>query len=255
MNSSEPLATIQASSEVLNHYQTQYQAGIHSGEFEPFVWPHRALAPYILICYLLLPPTSSRAIHLLRYPLFILIIYLSGISSLECRSPAVTVGYGIGLLNAWTVLWSATLLIFNDARTDLKRIERQETATNNDIDALSAPEDVTPVKTIEGETTALEGTSSTGLTLLHPVGEIAPLPPSSSADSSTPKPDSLEIFASQDDPIPATLPQTFVWQPLPSTFLHRADWVLDLICNFRGLRWTHQLPTGTFPPPPPEAHP
>ena len=43
--------------------------------------------------------------------------------------------------------------------------------------------------------------------------------------------------------------EKYVWQSLPANFPHRLDWVCDLICNFRGVRWQHQL--SGLPPPPP----
>ncbi|KAI4213763.1 MAG: hypothetical protein LQ351_003729 [Letrouitia transgressa] len=154
--------------------------------------------------------------------------------------PAITIGYGNGLLNAWTILWSATLLLFNDARRDLKRIEKQEVAVE------AEPIDIVPVENSQGHTSALDGTTSDGLKSLHPVGDIPQPPPA--PDDSSQAVISKEVFGDQT-PIPPNVPQSYVYQPLPSTFLHRLDWVLDLIVNFRGLRWTHQIP-GTYPPPP-----
>ncbi|KAL8867777.1 MAG: hypothetical protein Q9174_005443, partial [Haloplaca sp. 1 TL-2023] len=156
---------------------------------------------------------------------------------MKCRSPAVTLGYGIGLLNAWAILWSATLIIFNDGRSEYRRIERQEKD-----DLPSAPnEDL--IQNIQGETTALEGSTTDGLKALHPVAEVPQSSPAEGEKTSQ----SPEVFAAQD-PIPSDSLQTYVWQGLPQDFAHRLDFVLDLASNFRGLRWTHQTP-GTLPPP------
>ncbi|KAL8906967.1 MAG: hypothetical protein Q9171_006059 [Xanthocarpia ochracea] len=215
-------------------------AAIDAGEYQPFVWPHRALGPYLLIFYLLLPPTSSPIVHYARYPLFALIIYVSVAAIHDCRSPAVTVGYGIGLLNAWTILWSATLMIFTDGRRDYKRIERQQRPDG-------APSVEAFVENIQGETSALDGSTTAGLKLLHPVGEL-PEPEPSVTDDIAPKFESPEIFAAQE-PIPSSSQEAYAWQSLPDSILHRLDFILDLVTNFRGIRWTHQRP-GTHPPPP-----
>ncbi|KAL8856673.1 MAG: hypothetical protein Q9178_006740 [Gyalolechia marmorata] len=226
--------------EVLDHFQSRYHAAIDTGEYQPFVWPHRALGPYLLIFYLLLPPTSSPIVHYARYPLFALIIYVSVAAMHDCRSPAVTVGYGIGLLNAWTILWSATLIIFTDGRRDYKRIERQQRPDG-------APNVEAFVENIQGETSALDGSTTDGLKLLHPVGELPEPEPSVTGDI-VPKLESPEIFAAQE-PIPSSSQEIYAWQSLPDNILHRLDFILDLVTNFRGLRWTHQRP-GTHPPPP-----
>ncbi|KAI4165676.1 MAG: hypothetical protein LQ342_000618 [Letrouitia transgressa] len=226
--------------DVLKQFRQEHHAALKAGIYEPFVWPYRALGLYLLIFYLLSPPSKSQILHFLRYPLFLFIVYFCVSTALECRSPAITIGYGNGLLNAWTILWSATLLLFNDARRDFKRIEKQEVAVE------AEPIDITPVENSQGHTSALDGTTSDGLKSLHPVGDI-PQPPPAPDD----KPQAVvsnEIFGDQT-PIPPDVPQSYVYQPLPSTFLHRLDWVLDLTLNFRGLRWTHQIP-GTYPPPP-----
>ncbi|KAL8785830.1 MAG: hypothetical protein Q9213_003137 [Squamulea squamosa] len=178
------------------------------------------------------------------YPLFALIIYVSVKAILECRSPAVTVGYGIGLLNAWTILWSATLIIFNDGRRDYRRIERQERPAE-----ASSVEEI--VENIQGETSALDGSTTDGLKLLHPAGELPEpelQPETSVTGNFTPKLESPEVFAGQE-PIPSLSQEIYTWQPLPDELLHRLDFILDLVTNFRGLRWTHQGP-GTYPPPP-----
>ncbi|KAL8761951.1 MAG: hypothetical protein Q9184_001965 [Pyrenodesmia sp. 2 TL-2023] len=224
--------------EVLEKFQGDYHAAINTREYHPFVWPYRALSPYLLILYLLLPPTRSRLVHLTRYPLFALITYLSISATRDCRSPAVTVGYGIGLLNAWTILWSATLLIFTDGRRDYMRIERQERpyiTSSNESDLI---------ENIQGETTALDGSTKDGLKSLHPVAEI---PKVDNTPDDDPTIDYPEVFATQD---PLSAPnETYTWQPLPTSFLHRLDYILDLVTNFRGLRWTHQSPLNTLPPP------
>lgn len=227
--------------EVLDRFRADYHAALNSGDYHPFVWPYRALGPYLLVFYLLLPPTQSRAVHLARYPVFALIVYLSVTAIRDCRSPAVTVGYGIGLLNAWTILWSASFLIFNDGRKDYQRIERQERPY------VAQDNDETLIQNTQGETTALDGSTMDGLKSLHPMAEI---PQSTIASADDPETDYPEVWADQE-PIPSDSPnQTYVWQPLPRSFLHRLDYILDLITNLRGLRWTHQAPHNTFPPPP-----
>ncbi|KAL9014496.1 MAG: hypothetical protein Q9173_000876, partial [Seirophora scorigena] len=186
--------------EVLDRFHADYHAALNSGDYHPFVWPYRALGPYLLVFYLLLPPTQSRSVHLAKYPIFALIVYLSVTAIRDCRSPAVTVGYGIGLLNAWTILWSASLLIFNDGRKDYQRIERQERPY------VAQDNDETLIQNTQGETTALDGSTMDGLKSLHPMAEI---PQSTIASADDPETDYPEIWADQE-PIPSASPnQTY----------------------------------------------
>lgn len=45
----------------------------------------------------------------------------------------------------------------------------------------------------------------------------------------------------------------YIFQPLPSTFLHRLDWVVDVMTNLRGINWSHRAPHQ--PPHPPKTPP
>lgn len=127
----------------------------------------------------------------------------------------MTVGYGIGLLNAWAVLWSATLLIFNDARGDFSRIREVEEALVDTDGAANPP---------------FEAPNMQNLRARHVDG---------SASKST----------KVDEEQKAEKSTKFIYQSLPFTLLERLDWVLDLVSNFRGVRWLHHV--SGLPPPPP----
>ena len=223
--------------DVLVHFQKLYNNLIKSGDHEPFVWPYRALGPNLLILYLLLPPTVLRSVKWARYPAFALIVFWSVSAIRECRSSSVTIAYGIGLLNAWTILWSATFIIFNDARKDFKRIERrsQEQAERK---TLLADKRV-------GFASGLEDFDS---------AELQSRPNGSHPETASRKSDANQhgddVQAAKDQQSSASINKEgkFLWQKLPRSMLHRIDWVTDLVTNFRGLGWAHQIP-GTLPPP------
>ena len=207
--------------DVLRQFQERLDEGLASGDYKPFIWPYRAFGPNLLILYLLLPPTKSKIVYYARYPLFALIIYLSVDSILSCKSSMVTVGYGIGLLNAWAVLWSASLIIWNDARGDFRRIEEYDDADG------SLPDDQA-----EGATTGAEKMVDGDLKVRRVDGEAK---------------DSLG-FPQGDKGSDSSKGKVYVWKSLPRTFQHRLDWVCDLVSNFRGVRWNYQI--SGLPPPP-----
>lgn len=210
--------------DVLRQFQDRLDAGLASGEYKPFIWPYRALGPHLLILYLLLPPTKSRIVYYARYPLFAVIVYLSVDSILNCRSSMVAVGYGIGLLNAWAVLWTASLIIWNDARGVFRRIEGHDDSDGS-----------WPIDEAGGATTGAEKLVDGDLRGRRVDGEAK--------DSlGSPQENRKRSDSSKGDTI-------FVWQTLPPTFYHRLDWVCDLVSNFRGVRWNYQI--SDLPPPPP----
>lgn len=209
--------------DVLRLFQERLDEGLASGEYKPFVWPYRAFGPYLLILYLLLPPTNSKVVYYARYPLFALIVYLSVDSILNCRSSMVTVGYGIGLLNAWAVLWSATLIIWNDARGEFRRIKGHDGADESLL-----------VDQAEGATTGAERLMDGALRARRVDGEAMD-------SSGSPREERNRSDSSKRE--------IYFWQTLPPTFRHRLDWVCDLVSNFRGVRWKYQI--SGLPPPPP----
>lgn len=116
-----------------------------------------------------------------------------------------------------------SLIICNDARGEFRRIERRD-----DLDANW------PVDEADGATTGAGRLVDGGLRARHVDGEAE--------DSSGSQ---QENRKSSD----ASKGEIFVWQTLPPTFYHRLDWVCDLVSNFRGVRWNHQI--SNLPPPPP----
>ena len=190
----------------------------------PLVHHYRSLGPCLVILYLLLPPTPSKFVFYFRYPLFAFLTYLQWKALQEARTPKVALGYGVGLISAWGLLWGATLVIFGDARSEFKRIEKRVQAgwpsTKAIDDGLTA---LIPVSSVSGA-------DKQDLRRRTEKGNKGHLPDAQFKSSS-------EMSAH------------YVWQTLPPTLLHRLDWVLDLVSNFRGVGWSHQIPT--LPPPPP----
>jgi hypothetical protein len=135
----------------------------------------------------------------------------------------VTVGYGIGLLNAWVNLWSATLIIFNDAGADFKRIEEHDA----EADELSGK---LPKGNYQGNANGVDLSYSHAVKSRHSEGAI-----------NQPGQMNKESISVKS--------RHFTWQTLPASFFHRLDWVLDLVSNFRGVRWNHQISGLASPPP------
>ena len=212
--------------DVLYHYQTTFA----KSDYQPFVWPYRAMGPNLLVWYLLLPPTKSRLVFYLRYPVLALIIYFSVEAIIECRSPMVTTGYGIGLLNAWVVLWSATLVIFTDARSTYRRIER---GGSKFAEARIEGADLSANGAVNGsaEASGKKLSAENGCLRARKINPSVEYEPDSKQQAN-----------------PSNGDEYYVWQSLPAHFLHRLDWVADLVSSFRGPRWSHQI-AGLAPPP------
>lgn len=203
----------------------------------PFVFTFRLLGPLLLTLYLLIPPTTSKLVFYFRYPLFAFVIYLATQAVWECRSDGPAAGYLIGLTCAWSTLWGATLVIFADARTEFKRIERRTRSRAKDQGrAEDGREGTFTSAQGGGEKQKLRSRNDTKrITSSTPITH-------SSRQANSQQASSLDTSSADDSTY-------YVWQSLPPTFLHRLGWVLDLVSNFRGVGWNHQVLT--LPPPPP----
>lgn len=222
-----PLSGPNSDLETLQSNRNVFEKLIQTGSYRPYVWPYCAIGPYLMIFYLLLPPTKSKTVIFLKYPIFVAIIFLSAEAIIHCRSAWATYGYGIGLMNAWAILWSATLLIFQDARLEARRIEaRTQAPGENGKSKTSVPDNASLSTGLQRtETLTNRGVTERSTTGLQ----------------------SVEEESAQWTPI-STRPDFYVWQDLPDSFLHRLDWVLDLGFSFRGPRWTHQIAMLPGPP-------
>lgn len=137
----------------------------------------------------------------------------------------VTVGYGIGLINAWSVLWAGTLVLFLDGRGEVKRIEaragRKEGAGG--VDGQVDGEDAS-------KTNGKEWDGDVKSELRRRKGV-----------------ENADELGQNKGPHQAKEDSGFRWQGLPKGLLHRMHWVTELVTNFRGLRWSHQISGLPYP--------
>ncbi|MCJ1282960.1 hypothetical protein MMC26_002287 [Xylographa opegraphella] len=204
-------------------YEKQYNDAVAKGDYLPYVWPHRSLGVYLVIMYLLIPPTSSRFVSYARYPVFAFNVYWAIKAIKECRSAAVSTSYGIGLLDAWAILWLAAVLIFDDGRSDFCRIEKAEVVPYVDQESNG-----------------------------HAIQEGADAVLNGSADSHKVRRRRTEESPAKGGTGPEQSNSThkYVWQKHPANFYQRLEWVADLVSNFRLIGWSHQI--NTIPSPPPD---
>ncbi|KAL1392382.1 membrane bound O-acyl transferase family-domain-containing protein [Phyllosticta capitalensis] len=205
-----PGQTPQSENEAIRQLHTKYDAGIESGLYIPFVYPWISLGTFICFLYLLIPHGRSKFLKFLRYPVWLLnasqSIYLILYSKARNSAPS----FGVGLVAAWSLIWTATLLILNDPQEDFKRIERVEGVYGN--------------------------SKSNGNGALH------------KKDDDAPQVDASELNGHANGS--PEHHGGYAWQSYPKApFIERVDWVTDLFCNFRGMGWNWRISTIPPPPP------
>lgn len=116
-------------------------------------------------------------------------------------------GYMPGVIVSYWVIWSTSLLLFNDPVKNFKRIERR-------------PASVEP-------TNPMTDTDQNG-GIKSADRDHGPVSPCKSSNSS--------IQDSTKSPKAHTT-EVLVWQPYPQRFLHRLNWTFDLLFNMTGAQW------------------
>lgn len=134
----------------------------------------------------------------------------------------MAVGYGIGIINAWSVIWMACWLVFQDGRR-AKRIVREQ---GNDEPGMKnglpwEEESKTTEHKMDGEVD--QRVRRRRVATNRNFGGV---PAEVGRDANA---------------------EQFVWQGLPIKLYHRLDWVADLVTNFRGIRWSHQTSGMPYP--------
>lgn len=142
-------------------------------------------------------------------------------------------GYMIGLMTAWWLVWSTTLLVFTDLEHDFMRIERLSAG-----DIIQPQQDVSSIplastensldSTVEQQNCAFYDKEDGQVKACNNRQNLAEERSRISGNNLT-----ASSIREQD---------IFHWQPYPQKFWHRLDWSLGLLYNLRGPEWNWRAP-------------
>jgi hypothetical protein len=109
--------------DLAKNFETELDILIEQGIYKPIFLYHVVIIHALPIIGMVIP--SSRGGKYVRKVLFALCIGIA-LEILQNRRAVVGGnGYMLGLMTAWWLIWTATLLIFTDIEHDFKRIERK----------------------------------------------------------------------------------------------------------------------------------
>ncbi|KAF2457274.1 membrane bound O-acyl transferase family-domain-containing protein [Lineolata rhizophorae] len=217
--------------DVRRQYDAQFDSAIQAGEYEPFVYPFCTFGALVVILYLLIPHQNSVFWRRMRYVAFAFNAFFSAYAIRYCRTKHMPAAFGVGLANAWSIVWCWTILVVHDAQTEFKRIER----TEGSMRIIKAEEE----NVAEGNGSVVSDGEP------HSTTQFDKSEDSNSNLIRRRAPDST-VYGIH---APSKRMGAFAWQPFPMTpFVERLDWVIDIFCNFRGMGWNWRIPW--LPPPP-----
>jgi hypothetical protein len=194
------------------HRIRQVEILLNEGDYVPMLFQYALCSLVLLLTPLLIPYRDVNQSRLIRYFFFSIIVYFSVFIIRKVRTSGLCNGYFVGMIAGWFLVWSTTILVFNDPQKSFKRIERGDLVKGD----------------YRNGGTAVEGHADTDASFHYNCA------PSRASDPAK------HIGLSQYQQ------QVYRWQPYPKSFAHRLDWSLDLIFNFRGPEWNWRI--NTLPP-------
>lgn len=224
-------------------YRAHFAHELALGTVKPLVVPYGVLVTFGLpILYYSIPHRNRPWLFAARYLLMLYILLYNVRETFVTTSPNFALGYAVGLMQAWGIIWNMTLLVFMRPQFDAERVEIRRArpkvdadvgvngSTNGHAQISDAKENVRPVQ--NGGAHAV--TSVNG---------------SSKAPAQTPNPreaGGVKVIDAPDEDIERSLAQgyEYYWQSYPedASFLTRLEWSFDLVTSFRGTGWNWSIP-------------
>ncbi|KAI9784011.1 MAG: hypothetical protein M1816_001093 [Peltula sp. TS41687] len=221
--------------ELMQQYQTQFDAALKKGDFSLFLYPQGSLGVFILLIYLLLPQHHFPFIRHARIPVFAFIFCFQVYVIRTCRSMRWAIGFGIGILSAWAIVWSAALILFTDPQNNFLRIQcrskPQEAEENHETDGLS---DI-PDRAGQYLDAKANGAYQSHNPWMGNQPRIRRTYESKDHDFT-------EVEKARTQATSLMKLEGYYWEHYPlGNFSERARWIADLVSNFRGIGWNWQI--------------
>ncbi|KAI9751117.1 MAG: hypothetical protein M1815_001348 [Lichina confinis] len=230
---------------VLSRYQEQFEKGLSNGEFDPLLYPRDGLVAYILIIFLLVPHHKIPFLGFIRWQVFAFAVCFQANVIRRCRSSGPAIGYLIGIVSAFSLMWAALLIVFSNPQRDFKRIQKRKKVSNADPAPKARAGHGDGALTPSEHAFSREGSTSR----TKYAGSSASEERSPSARGAFDNAKGQVELTRKLDSEPATRDEYF-WQACPSeSVIQRLGWVLDLVTNVRGIGWNWQILGLPGPPP------
>ncbi|ROW11569.1 hypothetical protein VMCG_00929 [Cytospora schulzeri] len=221
-------------------YRLHFTHELAAGTVKPLIVPYSLLGTVILpVLYFSIPHTSRPWLYRARYLLWAFILAFNLHEAVTSSSANFAIGYAVGLMQAWGILWTATLLIWMSPQFEAERVERRKRTTT------TSPEP------------GVDGTTASGLVLdgnakgmkenvHHLQANGRSRDPTETRQHQTGPKTGRAVVEAPDESIARSLEQgyEYYWQAYPAAapFLTRLSWSYDLVTSFRGTGWNWTVP-------------
>ncbi|CAN8099265.1 unnamed protein product [Discula destructiva] len=206
---------------VLDIYRQRFTHELAAGNLKPLIIPYSLLGTFIApVLYFSVPHTTRPWLHRARFPLMLCIVAFNLSETVTTSSANVAVGYAVGLMQAWGILWNATLLLWMNPQFEAERVERRRRRRRT--------RDGTHVANGHAE-------GQNGHSIESVDGAVV--------DAEKPQ---VHVLEAPDEDVSRSLREgyEYYWQAYPADapFATRFEWSFDLVSSFRGTGWNWGVP-------------
>lgn len=224
-------------------YRAHFAHELALGTVKPLVVPWGVLVTFGLpVLYFSVPHRDRPWLFRARYLLMLCVLLYNVRETFVTTSPNFAVGYAVGLMQAWGIIWNMTLLVFMRPQFDAERVDRRRArprvdaqvgvngSANGHARTSDAKENARPVQ--NGDARAAKRANGISRT-----------------QTKTPDQQEIEgckVVDAPDEDTAKSLAEgyEYYWQSYPedAPFLTRLDWSFDLVTSFRGTGWNWCIP-------------
>lgn len=231
-------------------YRLRFKHELAAGALKPMVIPYTILGTFILpVLYFSIPHVRRPWLHRARYPLMLAILVFNISEALTTSSANFGVAYGVGLMHAWGILWTATLLVWMDPQVEAERIEKRkrvgESTTASTATALLRNGVVRGARACNGHAPTNGHASSTGYACSnchaamngHRIESVDGAQDTKGFSNIGEKLQ-CSVLDAPDEDVARSLKEgyEYYWQAYPADapFATRLGWSFDLVLSMRG---------------------
>lgn len=220
-------------------YRLHFEHELAAGTKRPMVIPYAVLGTVVLpVLYFSVPHVGRPWLFRARYLLALFILAFNLHEALTTSSASFAIGYGIGLMQGWGILWSLTLLVFTRPQFEAERVERRRkkalggaAAVNGSSNGHAVNGHAVNGASLKNGHAGQNGHSS--LTALD--GTVDPAKQHIIVKTE----ESSQVAGAPDEDIAKSLSEgyEYYWQAYPADapFSTRLGWSWDLVTSFRGV--------------------
>jgi Membrane bound O-acyl transferase family len=227
--------------ELMRIYQAALDVRVKAGEIRPLLLPHDGYGLFALLIYLCIPHVNRPWLYAARWPLLAFIVVFDLNLIRGTSSMYVGAGFGVGLIAAWGIVWSATWLVWNAPQFDAKRVQRKEDKRPSTAVSPQAM-DVNPQ--VSSKIKGLSNGKANGKAAKNGAGLRQRQGQNGHIKAEKQENGQEDIKATTEEEAKEPAQYEYYWQSYPTDSLRdRIDWVSDLIFNFRGPGWNWEVPS------------